>query len=224
MCMPRRSRIVLPELAHHVTQRGSRRGLVFFGDHDKSAYLQLLSRYSLETETEVLAYCLMDNHVHLILVPGSENALAGMLSVTHMRYAALVNTRNDWRGHLWQQRFFSSPLDGAYFWSALKYVERNPVRAGIVQRAEQYRWSSAAYHCHDREDAILRCGSVRWAEKLATKACWSAWLAEEEKEDELRLIRERTRKDLPCGDDAFIERLESQLGLKLVRPRGRPKK
>jgi putative transposase len=124
--MPRLSRTVFPGVAHHITQRGNRREQVFFDDDDRQTYLDWLAHYSRRFDVEVLGYCLMTNHVHLVVMPGSEDGLHRMLKPLHMRYAQRVNRARGWTGHLWQGRFFSSPLDEAYLWAALRYVERNP--------------------------------------------------------------------------------------------------
>jgi len=126
--MLRLSRIVSPRVPHHVTQRGHRREDVFFSDDDRLAYIDWLKDYAEKHDVEILAYCLMTNHIHLIAVPGSEDGLEKMLKPLHMRYAQRINRERSWKGHLWQGRFFSSALDEDYLWAAVRYVERNPVR------------------------------------------------------------------------------------------------
>ena len=153
--MPRLPRTVFAGLPHHVTQRGNRRESIFFVDDDRLAYLSWLKEYADKHQVEVLAYCLMSNHIHLIAVPTADDGLQRVLKPLHMRYAQRVNRQQGWSGHLWQGRFFSSPLDDAYLWTAMRYVECNPVRAGRVQRAEDYRWSSAAAHCIGQSDSLL---------------------------------------------------------------------
>src|SRR5208283_3411900 len=130
--MPRMARIVIPNLPHHVTQRGNRRGKVFFSDKDRQQYLRLLQYYRLRYGLNVLAYCLMDNHVHWVVVPKRESALAETLRDAHANYAVEVNHAIRNSGHLFQGRFFSCPLDNEHLWAAVRYVVRNPVRAGIV--------------------------------------------------------------------------------------------
>lgn len=157
--MPRLPRTVFAGLAHHVTQRGNRREPIFFTDEDRLVYLSWLKEYANKHQVEVLAYCLMSNHIHLIAVPAADDGLQRALKPLHMRYAQRVNRRQGWSGHLWQGRFFSSPLDDAYLWTAIRYVECNPVRAGMVQCAEDYRWSSAAAHCANKPDGLLNPAS-----------------------------------------------------------------
>ena len=140
--MPRVARCVFPHVPHHITQRGNRKEDVFFEDIDREVYLQLLKHYCSKHSVEVLAYCLMTNHIHLILIPNDIKGLQNVLKPLHMRYAQSINKKMGWSGLLWQGRFFSSPLDEDYTWSAIRYVERNPVRANIVRLAEEYKWSS----------------------------------------------------------------------------------
>ena len=222
--MPRRARTVFSGVAHHVTQRGNRREDVFFSDEDRLVYLAWLHEYCVIHELEVLAYCLMSNHVHLVAVPASDEGLQRVLKPLHMRYAQRVNRAHGWKGHLWQGRYFSCPLDGAYLWAAVRYVERNPVRAGLVRRAKAYRWSSAAAHCGERADALISSDS-EWCRKLLPAEHWSAWLAEGDEEKELHTMRRNIDKGLPCGSDEFVGQLAQRAGRPLdFRPQGRPAK
>jgi putative transposase len=144
--MARLARIVIPGVAHHVTQRGNRRLPIFFTDADRAAYLALLADAADASGTRCLAWCLMDNHVHLILVPQAEAGLRAMLGEAHRRYTRRINFREGWRGHLFQERFASYPMDDAHLLAAIRYVENNPAAAGMVARAEDWRWSSAQSH------------------------------------------------------------------------------
>jgi putative transposase len=145
--MARFARVVVVDVAHHVTQRGNARQVILSSDGDRVAYLELLRHYSELHSLAVLGYCLMSNHVHLIVVPRAPEALAQALQHTHGRYASYWNARNSSSGHVWQGRFYSCPLDETHLWRALRYVELNPVRAGMVPEAVAWRWSSAAAHC-----------------------------------------------------------------------------
>lgn len=219
--MPRAARVVIPEVPHHVTQRGNRRGTVFFDDDERLAYLGLLRVYAARHSVEVLAYCLMTNHAHLVVVPSTADGLHRVLKPLHMLHAQRVNRTRDWKGHLWQGRYFSSPLDQDYLWAAIRYVECNPVRAGITGRAEDYPWSSAAAHCGQRDDLVLtRCPS--WTRQLAAITDWSGWLAGQVAPDSLAMLRRRVDKGLPCGSPEFVNALELATGRDLQdRPRGR---
>ncbi len=221
--MPRLPRAVFAGFPHHITQRGNRREPVFFDDEDRLLYLAWLKEYSDQHQVEVLAYCLMTNHIHLIAVPATSDGLHLALKPLHMRYAQRLNRQRQWSGHVWQGRFFSSPLDDAYLWTALRYVECNPVRAGLAERAQDYRWSSAPGHCGLRHDALLRPDS-RWQQRLATVTDWPAWLAQVDDANALNTLRLHANKGLPCGDEGFVTKLGDMLGRPLApRPRGRPK-
>ncbi len=222
--MPRLPRTVFANLPHHVTQRGNRREDVFFTDEDREAYLSWLKEYSDKHQLEILAYCLMTNHIHLVAVPATENGLQRVLKPLHMRYAQYINKERGWKGHLWQGRFFSSPLDNAYLWAAVRYVERNPVRAGMVRRAENYRWSSATAHCGKGTDSLINPDSS-WNKQFVSIDDWSAWLAEGDEKEEIQMLRKHIDKGLPCGAENFIKRLSKLVGRELeYRPQGRPRK
>jgi putative transposase len=221
--MPRLPRTVFSGVPHHVTQRGNRRGPVFFTNEDRVLYLNWLQLYSGEHGVDVLAYCLMTNHVHLVLLPATEQSLQRVLKPLHMRYAQRINRVREWKGHLWQGRYFSSALDDAYLWATIRYVERNPVRAKMVDRAEDYPWSSAPAHCGLRADPVL-CGSTKWDWQRENVVDWSEWLAEGDQLKVLETLRGYTPKGLPCGSPAFVRALEKRAGrsLQFRRP-GRPK-
>jgi len=222
--MPRTARVVFPGLPHHVTQRGNRRNRVFFSDGDYLIYLHWLRNYSAKYDLEVLAYALMPNHVHLVLAPGNKDSIHLALRCLHMRYAQRVNRHRDWLGHVWQGRYFASVLDEPYFWSAIRYVERNPVRASLVERCEDYSWSSAGAHCGLRNDPVLTASS-HWRQQLQRVVNWSTWLAEADQAQALGELRRQTVKGLPCGSRQFVESLERSTGRILhSRHPGRPPK
>jgi putative transposase len=214
--VPRIARFVCPGLPHHVTQRGNRRAQVFFSDADHQTYLALLREYTTRHQVAVLAYCLMSNHVHLVLLPAARDSLQLALRHLHVRYAQRINRAMSWRGHVFQGRYFASALDERHRWAAIRYVERNPVRAGMVERAEDYPWSSAAAHCGLRNDTVLT-DDCDWQGQVAGVGNWSAWLAEGDEDRELRVLRAHASKGLPCGSDEFIDRLESTSGRCLRR-------
>jgi putative transposase len=143
-------------LPHHLTQRGDRRQETFFCDDDYRAYIQLMGEWCTKSGAEVRAYCLMPNHVHLILVPESEESLRRAVGEAHRRYTRLMNFRDRWRGHLWQGQFGSYAMDERYLPAAVRYVELNPLRAGLVDRPETYPWSSAAANLNGRDDALVK--------------------------------------------------------------------
>ena len=218
--MPRLARTVFPNIPHHITQRGNRREDVFFTDKDREVYLKWLGEYCKKWKVDILAYCLMTNHIHLILRPTTKEGLQRALKPLHMRYAQRINKSKGWKGHLWQGRFFSSPLDEAYTWSALRYVERNPVRAKMVEKSEDYPWSSASFHCGLVKNPLLTPSHL---EDVISQEKWSDWLALPESEKTIHVLRRNIEKGLPCGADEFIEKLEKLANKPLkFRPQGRP--
>lgn len=224
--MPRVARIVVAGVPHHVTQRGNNRQDVFFVDADRRVYLGLLGDEANRAGLRVVGYCLMTNHVHVVAIPRTEEALARALGRAHFRYTQYVNRLHGRSGHLWQNRFFSCPLDERHCWQALCYVERNPVRAGMVRRAWRYGWSSAAAHVGQRrwaEDSTLL--DKRFWSKTWNSGSWMEMLLEGQDEDEEALIRRRTHTGRPLGTDRFVAKLERRLGRRLqALPVGRPKK
>ncbi len=219
--MPRVSRIAIPGVPHHITQRGDNRQDVFFVDDDRRAYLSLLKTQAERYGLDVLGYCLMSNHVHLVVVPGEEASLAKAVGRTHLVYAQYINQLHGRTGHLWQGRFFSCALDEQRCWAALRYVERNPVRAGIVRVAWRYRWSSAGAHC-EATDADGLLDLAPWREAWSAGQ-WKAQLRRPDEDDAVASLRVRTRTGRPLGSDSFMSKIETALGRR-VRPLpvGRP--
>ncbi len=220
--MPRTARIVVPGVPHHVTQRGNRRQQVFVGPDDFACYIELIAVGCREARVEVLAWCLMPNHVHLVLVPEEEAGLAAALSSAHQRYTWLINRRNGWQGHLWQSRFFSCPLDDAHLVAVARYVELNPVRAKLALSPEQWRWSSARGHISGVGDKLVRQAMPAPVRAITD---WRAFLAEGILDDEAERIRTHQVKGRPLGALEFLSRIEVMTGLDLQpKPRGRPRR
>ena len=218
--MARTARVVVPGIAHHITQRGVRRLPVFVDDQDRILYSKTLLESCRRYELRILAYCWMTNHVHVIAVPQNPDSLAKAFRRAHSVYGLNFNHKHKFSGYLWQDRFYSCPLDEPHMWAAVRYVERNPVRAGLASKAEDYPWSSALSHCDGKVDPLL---DPDWPPVPAIPD-WSAWLASDDEISDRR-IRSRTRSGVPCGDDAFVSRLEQDLGrtLRLQRPGPRPR-
>ena len=218
--MGRIARVVIPACPHHVVQRGNRRQIVFFSEDDKRLYLKILSYYCRKEGVEVWCYCLMDNHVHLIAVPRKSESLAKAIGETHKKYTWMINIRENWKGHLWQGRFLSYPMDEGHLYLAVRYIERNPVRAGIVKKAEDYPWSSA------------KSRVFRVPDKVLTEFClnsdikdWSSYLQGKEKEEDLDIFRKHETTGRPLGDKDFITKAEEITGRTLRKKKaGRPKK
>lgn len=220
--MVRLARVVIPDFPHHVTDRGNRGNSVFFSDMDRERYLDMLLNYSRKRGLEVSAYCLMDNHIHIIAVPRQVDSLARTIGPTHMRHAQLMNKANGWRGHLWSDRFFSTPMDHNHFVAAVRYVESNPVRAKLVDRAESYKWSSARAHVFGERNPLLSKSALFGLEEEVGD--WSHWLAEANIEKRIERLRECTRTGYPCGSDQFIQFTSRSTGRDFVKKsRGRPR-
>lgn len=219
--MSRTARIVVPGFPHHIVQRGNRKACIFETDQDRYFYLKHLREYSQKYGLSIWAYCLMDNHVHLVAVPQVENAMASALHDAHTVYAMYFNTRTGLTGHLWQGRYYSTPMDETHLWAAVRYVELNPVRAGIVMNPIDYKWSSAAAHCGYGHDPLL---SPDFPPVNAVEN-WEEWLADNPNDLALaEQVRKNTHTGRPSGSQDFIVKLENVLGRSLVmRGRGRPR-
>jgi len=217
--MARLARVVIPGLWHHITQRGNRRQTVFFDDRDREMYLQLLAHHARRCSLRIAGYCLMGNHVHLIAIPPAENALAKSLGRAHVDYARWLNLRRGETGHVWQNRFFSCPMDEGHQWEALRYVESNPVRAGLVAEAAEWRWSSAAAHTGGT-DGWGFLYTAEW-ERRWTAGVWREAQCSGMEEAALwERIREATRTGRPAAGEDFVKRLEADQG-RCLRPQKR---
>ncbi len=217
--MAKFARIVIPGCPHHIIKRGNRRQIVFFSDNDKKTYYELLKRETAKAGIAVWTYCLMDNHVHLIAVPEKENSLAKGIGSAARNYSLLINIRNDWEGHLWQHRFDSYPLGETHVYSAVRYIERNPVRAGIVERAEDYYWSSARSHVLKEKDGLLSDFYL-----ISEISDWTSYLREETSESDRNLFESHARTGRPLGNDEFIDRLEKMTGRSTKKEKPGPKR
>ena len=216
--MARLARVIVPGLPHHITQRGNRRQPTFFCEQDYQCYLKLMGQSCGAHQVEIWAYCLMTNHVHLIAVPQSADGLRRAIGEAHRRYTRMVNFREGWRGHLWQGRFASFVLDEPYLLTAARYVELNPVRAGLVNAPSRYRWSSAAAHVRGHDDALVRVAPLL---KLAPP--WRGFLARVIREEDIKLLRAHENTGRPLGDEEFLATLEQNLGRILRRQKPGPK-
>lgn len=210
--MPKFQRLVVEGFPHHVTQRGVRRQRTFFSDRDYIAYLDIAHSQLEESQLGVLSYCLMPNHVHFVVVPHSQHALSAFFREVHKRYARRTNALKDWKGHLWQQRFYSVVMDDRHCVAAMRYVELNPVRAGLVRRASDWRWSSARANLNEVADDLVDTARTR-----NVISNWEEYLADTPSDAELANIRRQTRIGRPEGDRAFIDYLELRTGRRVRR-------
>ena len=219
--MARFGRVVVPGHPHHVTHRGNRRAKVFVNKADRELYKTILADCGAKAGLEVWAYCLMSNHVHLLVVPRREDSLAKGVGLAHRRYAVALNRREGWDGHFWANRFFSTPLDERHLWAAVRYIEQNPVREGIVKSAWDYPWSSARAHVGGGD-------SLLWPGRPfpGPVGDWAEWLDSDWDDPEaFERLRRCTKTGRPCGGDGFVDSLEERLGRVLrPRPAGRKKK
>ncbi len=213
--MSRLARIVIPGCPHHVTQRGNHHQTVFFTDGDRRVYLEILRDHCRSHGVRVLAYCLMTNHVHLVAVPEREESLARTFGRTHNEYARWMHVRERQVGHLWQNRFYSCPLEQRRLRDALRYVELNPVRAGLVQEAWEWRWSSAEAHLRNIEP--LGFLDMAWWRQWQDKSAWKEVLQSGYLQAALtERLREATRTGRPWGGPEFVAELENRLGRSLA--------
>lgn len=215
--MARMARVVVPCEPHHITQRGARRQRTFFRAADYQHYLALLAEACRESKTRIWAYCLMPNHVHLVAVPAHVDGLRASFAWTHQRYASAVNERHEWRGHLWQERYYSFPMDEPHLLAAVRYVERNPVAAGLCPHAADWPWSSAPAHLAGHNDLLVEVEPM-----LARVEDWSAYLAEPNPAGFSERIAKHSRSGRPLGDDGYVLRLERITGRVLRRRKPGP--
>ena len=210
--MARLARVVLPNYPHHITQRGNRKQDVFFKEEDYLYYLALLKKWCAKEKVEIWSYCLMTNHVHLIVTPSNVSKLAKAIGETHRRYTLKINQREGWKGYLWQGRFASFPMDEAYLLKAAAYVELNPVKAGMVKLPEDYRWSSVHAHLTGKDPL----GIVNPNIMLQICGDWSHYLEQAMTAEDDDLMRhEKTGR--PLGGESFIEKAESLLNRELKK-------
>jgi putative transposase len=181
--------------------------MVLYSPTDYKMYLSLIREQLAYARCRVLAYCLMTNHVHLVVVPEREDSLAVLFRRVHGRYSQYLNTRRHRTGHLWQQRYFSCPLAESHHWVALRYVEQNPCRACMVKTPAEYRWSSAAAHLGEAKDRSGLLDMTFW-ERAGGTATWREMHGAETAPDQVLLLQRCTYAGRPFGGEEFVNRLE----------------
>ena len=211
--MVRLARVVLPGIPHHITQRGVRSIRIFFNKEDRIQYLNLLYTAGILFEIDYLAYCLMDNHVHIVAIPQKEYSFAEAFSSAHRQYTRKINLRFNKKGHFFQGRFFSVPLDSEHTDYAITYVEQNPVRAGICQNACDYIWSSARYNSR-----LIDSDPLISSPRSTPNTLYSV-----NKQQVIEAIRKSTHTGRPLGNSAFLEFAEQLSGKKLHFSKRGPK-
>jgi len=216
--MARLARFVLPEVPHHVTQRGNGRQRTFFSDADYGLYRDLLKDHCAKAGVSVWSWVLMPNHVHLILTPSHADGLRAALSRVHRIYAGHIHTREKRTGHFWQGRFGCVAMDEAHLAAAIPYVALNPVRARLVQRSEEWRWSSVHAHL----DPARGDGLTDTAPVAGRIADFRAMLRAGENEAASMALRRAETIGRPLGGPEFQKRVESALGRSAMpKKRGR---
>ena len=217
--MARIARVVIPNYPHHIIHRGNRREKVFFTKSDKQAYLDFLMKQAKRCGIEFWAYCLMDNHVHFVAVPKKEDSFARGFAQAHKDYTRRINFRNNWRGHLWEGRFKSCVLSQNHLYAAVRYIERNPVRAGMVKRGQDYSWSSAKAHVYKTKDRLLSDNFM--TEEITN---WKEYLSDDTDDKKGDLFVGCVDTGRPLGDNDFIKKLEAVVGRTLRRKKPGPKR
>lgn len=227
--MPRQSRIQLPGIPLHITQRGVNRCAIFVDDTDREHFHALLCECMSDHEIPVHAYVFMGNHTHLLITPPERHALARAMRHVGQCYVRAFNRRHRRVGTLWQGRFKSCPVDTErYLMTVYRYIELNPVRAAMVERAEQHRWSSIHANLGLLKDPLVTPHPVYLAldrDPVRRALSYQAWLREGINDEELDRIRIHLQKERALGDRTFQAMIEKALGRPVAaRPRGRPRR
>lgn len=218
--MPRDARVVCAGVPYHVTQRGNYRQDIFEEDADREKYMEYFMLYKEQFNVKLYAWCLMDNHVHFIVEPITEDGLANLFRFAHMRYSQYFNRKKGASGHLFQGRFHSSPLDTEHLYEALRYVELNPLRAGLITRIDGYKWSSMRTHLTGKGKYPL--SSVQECLEIND---WKQYLKEKANEEIIKTLRARAKTNRPAGDSKFIKKIEKMTGKTFnFNKKGRPRK
>ncbi len=216
--MARIARVVVPGYPHHVTQRGNRRQRTFFCEDDYRLYLNLMSEWCGKYSVAIWSYCLMPNHIHLIAVPADAAGLRLAIGEAHRRYTRHINFRKGWRGHLWQERFASFPMQEQHLLAAAKYIERNPVAAALAPSAGDYLWSSARYHLYGFADGLVKHSALD-----ETVGDWKKFLTEPLSAEEVGKLHKHSSTGRPLGSEDFVKKMEVELGRVLHKGKPGPK-
>ena len=220
--MPRIARAVATGFPHHVIQRGNNKEKVFFDKKDREKYLSLLKKYADKWDSPILAYCLMSNHVHLLMRPKEEEALYKMIQGVTLCYTQYMNRKYKRSGRLWESRYYSCIVDKEiYLWAVARYIEQNPTRARIVKREEDFPYSSARAHIKGIRNEVLGEDLFEEVQRKNYREFIRSGIPEEER----NRIRYSTRTGRPFGSETFVKSMGKKLGRKfiLMSP-GRPKK
>ncbi|MBU1852945.1 MAG: transposase [Candidatus Omnitrophica bacterium] len=219
--MSRIARLVAVNYPHHVVQRGNNKQAVFFDDDDRVVYLELLRKYSSRCNCEVCVYCLMKNHIHSIITPFLDNSLSKMMQKISLIFTQYSNKKYKKTGRLWECRYYSSIIEKEeYLWAVSRYIERNPVRAKLVSKPYEYRWSTANNSIiKDRYSFIKQIWHNR-----GEREAYENFLNMPDNRNDVKKIEKATFKGVPIGTEKFINEITGELGVIInQRPVGRPK-
>jgi len=217
--MPRKARIIIPDVAHHIIQRGNNRQNILEDPQDFSTYCYLINKYVLEYGVSVIAYCLMNNHVHFVMIPQDKIGISRLFNTVHMRYAQYKNYKRKTSGHLWQGRFYSCVLDEDHLFYAIRYVEQNPMRAQMVKRPWDYEWSSAKWHVGRSVSKYIKLNEI----SVVNKRDWKKYLMSKDMDLDEQ-IRRKTAKGKAFASDEFMLYWEKALGCVLRELKPGPKR
>ncbi|MBN1404898.1 MAG: transposase [Candidatus Omnitrophica bacterium] len=219
--MPRIARLVIKGYPHHVSQRGNYSQKIFFCDKDKLYYLSLIKKYSEKYRLSILAYCLMNNHVHFIVVPKKGDSMAKTFDVVNAKYSQFINKKKRLKGHLWESRFYSCCMDDNHAYVATRYLEQNPVKAKLVDEAWQWRWSSALFHIGEKDYS----GILQKSDFLPQPDEWKKELKSTEPKIMINKLEWCTKTGRPFTEFSVIRKLEKIINKNLRQRRvGRPRK
>jgi len=227
--MPRSARIVVRGYPYHIVQRGNNRQDIFFDPQDRFFYLKLLKKYSVEGGCAVCAYCLMHNHVHCLLVPGRDDSLAKTMQKLALCYTQYINKRFERSGTLWESRYYSALVDtDSYLWAVCRYIERNPVRAGIAETPYDYPWTSIMINAKGEKSDLVEPFWSRYGDSK-DKEEYRDFVLLPEDGQKINMIRKSTSTGKPIGNESFFDFIENNFGIccrtkSKGRPKGRTKK
>ncbi|TAN59137.1 transposase [bacterium] len=227
--MPRPPRISLSGLVYHIINRGNNRQAVFKEEEDFDTYLKTISKFKEKYSFKLYGYCLMNNHTHLIIEPAKPNTLSKIIQSITLSHIRLYHAKYKSSGHLWQGRFKNPIIQtDEYLLQCLKYIELNPVRARIVSRPQDYRWSSYCFHAFGKDDDKMLDKDPAYLSLAATdksrQEAYQAFMEQQQDENLAERMRKSIAGDPILGSDSFIDSLRERLSLARPRPRGRPRK
>ncbi|MDD5291877.1 MAG: transposase [Candidatus Omnitrophica bacterium] len=227
--MPRQPRLVISGYPHHIILRGNNRSAIFYNDKDRRFFIECIKESKEKTKSKIYAYCLMTNHVHLLIEPSKKEGLGNMMQSLGRKYVQYINRTHKRTGTLWEGRFKSSVVSkDEYLLTCSRYIELNPVRAKIVKHPIDYVWSSFGFKAEGKQDALLDEDPIY--ESLGKtleerQENYKEIFRENISERELSLIRNTTQKGGIFGNEKFLERITESIGRNVFwRARGRPKK